>query len=84
MIENVDGTKMIRRVENVEKTGFFDVGCQAGLFRGVFGLIFLANLLLNVNMLLISATWEVEFIIPAGMEKLIFHRGFISIVFQSY
>ena len=31
MIENVDGTKMIRRVYNVEKTGFCDVGCGAGL-----------------------------------------------------
>ena len=31
IIENVDGTKMIRRVQNVEKTGFCDVGCVAGL-----------------------------------------------------
>ena len=37
MIENVDGTKMIRRVQNVEKTGFCDVGCRAGLtFWGCF------------------------------------------------
>ena len=37
----------------MEKTGFCDVGCGAGLFGGVFGLyLFLANLLLNVNMLL--------------------------------
>ena len=36
MIENVDGTKMIRRVQNVEKTDFCDVGCGAGLFWGVF------------------------------------------------
>ena len=31
MIEYVDGTKMIMRVLNVEKTGFCDVGCRAGL-----------------------------------------------------
>ena len=31
MIENVDGTKMIKRVLNVEKTGFCDVGCGGGL-----------------------------------------------------
>ena len=36
MIENVDGTKMIRRVQNVEKTCFCDVGCGAGLFWGCF------------------------------------------------
>ena len=37
MIENVDGTKMIRNVQNVEKNGFCDVGCGAGLFNFFLG-----------------------------------------------
>ena len=36
MIKNVNGTIMIRVAKNVEKTDFCDVGCQAGLFFGVF------------------------------------------------
>ena len=59
MIENVDSTKMIRRVLNVEKTGFCDVCCRVGAltFLGCFWtLTFLVNLLLNVNMLLTSPT----------------------------
>ena len=46
MIENVDGTKMIVRLYNVEESGFCDVVCWAGRF--------LENLLLNVNVRLIS------------------------------
>ena len=34
MIENIDGTKMRRWVQNVEKTGFCSVVCRAGLFWG--------------------------------------------------
>ena len=44
----------------MEKTSFFDMGCRAGLFWvwGCFWtLTFLANLLLNVNMLLTSPTY---------------------------
>ena len=36
MIENVDGTKMVSKVLNVEKTGFCDVSCRDG---GVTALI---------------------------------------------
>ena len=38
MIENVDGTKIIRRVRNVEKTDFCDVGAvgQNYNFWGMF------------------------------------------------
>ena len=38
MIKNVDGTKMTRRVLNVEKTGFCDMSCRARLITilGVF------------------------------------------------
>ena len=41
MIENVDGTKIIRRVLNVEKTGFCDVGFSGWtltFWGDVFGL----------------------------------------------
>ena len=57
MIENVDGTKMIRSVENVVFVTWV-VGLDSNRFGGLFGLTFLVNLLLNVNMLLTSPTWQ--------------------------
>ena len=82
MIKNVDGIKMIRRGQKVEKTDFSDVGCwERTTFLCFFcTLTFLANLRLNVNTPITSVTFDIKYC-PANFF-LLFLLLFLNIVFK--